>query len=71
MKFIQLPSGLIINMNQVAYIAPQEDGGRLVCFAAAAENQGRANVVHLNLEKPDAEALLRWLASMGGMIKIA
>ncbi|MGA2544425.1 MAG: hypothetical protein ABSG78_22980 [Verrucomicrobiota bacterium] len=69
MKFIQLPSGLVINMNQVAYIEPGVDC--VVCFSAAVGTQHDARVLHLNLEKADADALLRWLASLGGMIRVS
>ena len=69
MKFVELPSGTIVNMNQVAFIQ-REEGELWVCFAAGASNQGEAEAMHLILDKADGEAIIKWLHSQGGMSRI-
>ena len=61
MKFVELPSGLFINLAQVAYVHRTE-GNLTVYFAAIGRTQeGREQGLHLLLEKRDAEALIKVL----------
>jgi hypothetical protein len=48
--FIQLPSGVVINMQQVAYIRGEE-AEVYVFFSAAFPNPGETQVMRLRLEK--------------------
>ncbi|HEV7925039.1 MAG TPA: hypothetical protein VGR14_06780 [Verrucomicrobiae bacterium] len=64
MKFIELPSGLIINLDQVAY-AHREEGNFKVCFSAGASTPHGPEVLHLVLDKRDTESFIRVLKLAG------
>lgn len=72
MKFIDLPSGLIINLEQIAYIETEglfrdqkpEDGTLKVYFGAIAGGQG-GGALHCTLEKEDIMAFLKVMEHLG------
>jgi hypothetical protein len=65
MKFIQLPSGLVLNLAHIAFVTTDDDGGTHVSFSATYSTQRGCVPMSIVLKKADAEALVRWLQSQG------
>jgi hypothetical protein len=73
MKYITLPSGLIINLEQVAYIsAPGIYGDKKpkherlhICFSATYTTERSLEPMKLTLQAEDAKAFLEELAKTG------
>lgn len=66
MRFIRLPSGIILNMAQVAYIK-HEGEFFCVCFSAAVPTSHDFVPLALRLDKADENALIAWLKKHGDM----
>jgi hypothetical protein len=64
MNFIQLPSGLIINLDQVAYVHNSEEEWT-VCFPAAGSTGRGAQILSRNLDAKDAEVFIKVLENAG------
>jgi hypothetical protein len=67
MKFVELPSGLIINLDQVAYVH-RTQGNLTVYFAAVGRTQeGSEEALRLLLEGRDGEAFINVLHNVYGV----
>jgi hypothetical protein len=73
MKFIALPSGKIINLDQVAFVnaagifgdEQAKDAKLNVCFSAMAVGQHGGGALHLALKGDDITAFLSVMAEAG------